>query len=110
MKYLATVLGLALCTSVSAQSVILAPESPVTVRQSIESSSSTSSSSISSSSGVSSSVNADTGVNTSSIVGRTGSMCSTVVEGKRCEVTCQAPLLAQCGKSAGGVEPSCVCK
>jgi hypothetical protein len=40
----------------------------------------------------------------------TGSMCNTVVEGKRCEVTCQAPQVAQCGKGANTGEPSCICK
>lgn len=110
MRNLVAVLGLALCTSVSAQSVILDTDSPVTVRQSITSNSSSSSISSSNSSSVTNSVNADTGVSTSSIVGTTGSMCSTVVEGKRCEVTCQAPQVAQCGKAGVAGEPSCVCR
>src|SRR5688572_24405759 len=98
MRYIVAVVGLALCAGVSAQGVKLDTDSAVTVRQSIESRSSSNGSS--SSSSITSSVNADTGVSTSSIIGMTGSMCSTVVEGKRCEVTCQAPQVAQCGKGA----------
>ena len=52
----------------------------------------------------------DTGTVTNSMVGRTGSLCSAVVAGKRCEATCQAPQVALCGKSADAREPSCGCK
>ena len=108
MRDIVAVVGLALCTSVAAQSVILDTDSPVTVRQSIESQSSSNTSS--SSSSVTSSVNADTGVSTSSIAGRTGSMCHAVIDGKRCEVACQVPQVAQCGKAMETGEPSCVCR
>lgn len=101
MRHLMTVVALGLCTSVSAQSVVLDTGNPVTITNSIESRSSSS---------VASSVNADTGVSTSSIVGRTGSMCSAVVEGTRCEISCQAPQVAQCGKGESAAQPSCVCK
>src|SRR5687768_8853686 len=110
MRYLATVAAFALCTGVSAQSVVLEPGSPVTVTNSISSNSSSSSITSNDSSSVTNSVNADTGVSTSSIVGRTGSMCSAVVEGRRCEITCQAPQVAQCGKGVEAGEPSCACK
>ena len=104
MRHLVTVAALALCTSAWAQSVVLDTDSPVTSSTRIESNSSSSSSS------VSSSTNSDTGVSTNSIVGRTGSMCSTVVAGKRCEIACQAPQMAQCGKGEVETEPSCVCR
>jgi hypothetical protein len=59
---------------------------------------------------VTNSVNANTGAVTSSIIGRTGSMCSAVVEGTRCEISCQAPQVAQCGKGENAAQPSCICK
>ena len=98
MKYLVTVVALGLCTSVSAQSVILDTDSPVTSRSTIESNSSWSA------------TTGGTGAVTNSIVGRTGSMCSDVVEGKRCEVACQAPQVAQCGKRVDPGAPSCLCQ
>lgn len=52
----------------------------------------------------------DSGTVTNTIVGRTGSLCSAVLESKRCEITCQAPQLAQCGKGAVPGEPSCACR
>ncbi len=62
-------------------------------------------------SSVTSSVTTDgTGAATSSIVGRTGSMCSAVYEGQRCEVSCQAPQVAHCGKAGNAPEPACFCK
>ena len=51
-----------------------------------------------------------TSTTTNSIVGRTGSMCSAIVEGKRCDIQCRAPQVAQCGKSADLSEPSCLCQ
>ena len=104
MRYLATVTALALCTSAWAQSVVLDTGNSVTSSTHLEQNSSTSSSS------VSSSADGDTGVTTNSIVGRTGSMCSAVVEGKRCDIACQAPQMAQCGRGEVATEPSCVCK
>ncbi len=102
MRYLLTVVALGLCTSVSAQSVVLDTDSSVSTRTTIESNNSSS---------VTSSVDAGgTGAITNSIVGRTGSMCSAVVEGKRCEVSCQTPQVAQCGKALETAEPACICK
>ncbi len=101
MRYLVTFVALGLCTSVSAQSVVLDTDSSVSTRTTIESSNASS---------VTNSVNGDTGAITSSIIGRTGSMCSAVVAGKRCKVACQAPQLAQCGKGIDAGEPSCVCR
>ena len=51
-----------------------------------------------------------TSTQTNSIVGRTGSMCSAVVEGKRCDIQCRAPQVAQCGKAIDASEPSCLCQ
>jgi hypothetical protein len=100
MRYLVTVVALGLCTSVSAQSVVLDTDSSVTTRSTIESNTSS----------VTSSVDANTGVVTNSIIGRTGSMCSAVVEGMRCEISCRAPQVAQCGKGLTTAEPTCMCK
>ena len=62
-------------------------------------------------SSVTSSVITDgTGTITNSMVGGTGSMCSTVYDGQRCEISCQAPQVAQCGKAASAAEPACFCK
>ena len=99
MRILISVTVLALCTSVSAQSIKLDTDSPVSTTTTIESNSSSS---------VTSSGN--TSAVTHSVVGTTGSTCSTVVEGKRCEIACQAPQVAQCAKSADAGEPSCACK
>jgi hypothetical protein len=51
-----------------------------------------------------------TGAVTRSLVGRTGSMCSAVYDGQRCEISCQAPQVAQCGKAANAGEAACYCK
>jgi hypothetical protein len=32
------------------------------------------------------------------------------MNGKRCEVTCRAPQIAQCGKALETAEPACMCK
>ena len=45
-----------------------------------------------------------------SISGRTGSMCSTVYQGLRCEISCQAPQVAQCGTPAYAGGPACFCQ
>ena len=44
-----------------------------------------------------------------SISGRTGSMCSTVYAGQRCEISCQAPQVAQCGTPSYAGGPACYC-
>ena len=97
MRHLMTVMALALCTSVSAQSIKLDTDSPVTTTTTIESN-------------TSSSVTSSTGAVTHSIVGTTGSMCSAVGEGRRCEIACQAPQMAQCEKGVEGGGPTCVCR
>jgi hypothetical protein len=62
-------------------------------------------------SSVTSSVTTDqTGVSTSQIVGRTGSMCSATHDGQRCEISCQAPQVAQCGKAENAAAPACLCR
>jgi len=62
-------------------------------------------------SSVTSSVTVDgMGATISSMVGRTGSTCSSVYEGQRCEISCEAPQLAQCGKARNAAEPACFCQ
>jgi hypothetical protein len=62
-------------------------------------------------SSVTSSMTTDsTGTTTSSIVGSTGSMCSAVNEGQRCEISCRAPRVAQCAKGDISGEPACFCR
>ena len=51
-----------------------------------------------------------TGATTNSMSGRSGSMCSTVHEGRRCEIWCDAPQVAQCGRPASAGQPACFCK
>jgi hypothetical protein len=41
-------------------------------------------------------------------MGSTGSMCSAVNESKRCEISCQAPQVAQCARGTGA--PLCYCR
>jgi hypothetical protein len=36
-------------------------------------------------------------------------MCSAELNGRRCDVQCRAPRVAQCGKAADRNEPACVC-
>jgi hypothetical protein len=50
------------------------------------------------------------GAVTNSIVGRTGSMCSAVINAQRCEISCQAPEVAHCSQPAHAAEPLCLCK
>ena len=130
MKHLVTLAALTLCTSVMAQSVISDGTSSriisrdgstvsagtITSRDGSTVSSNTSSGSAGSvildnQSSVTSSVTTDaTGATTRSMVGRTGSMCSTVYQGLRCEISCQAPQVAQCGKAENAAEPACFCR
>jgi hypothetical protein len=37
------------------------------------------------------------------------SSCSASNDGRRCEISCRSPQVAQCGKSANAAEPTCVC-
>src|SRR5688500_846987 len=106
MKFLVTLAALGLCTSVMAQSVISnGTSSTIISRDGSTVSSSTSPGSAGSvildnQSSVTSSVTTDSsGATTNSMVGRTGSMCSAVHDGQRCEISCQAPQVAQCTKA-----------
>jgi len=38
------------------------------------------------------------------------SMCSAELNGKRCEIQCRSPRVAQCGKDTDVSEPSCFCQ
>ena len=51
-----------------------------------------------------------TGTTTNSMVGRTGSMCSSGYGSQRCEISCQAPQVAQCGEDRTASAPACFCK
>ena len=105
MKYLIAVAALGLCTSVLAESVIISRDG------STVSSGRAGSVILDNQSSVTSSTTTDsTGVSSSSIVGRTGSMCSTTHAGQRCEISCQAPQVAQCEKDANAAGPTCYCK
>ena len=130
MKHLVTLAALTLCTSVLAQSVTsdgtsstivsrdgsTVSSSTITSRDGSTVSSNTSSGNAGSvildnQSSVTSSVTTDsTGATTSSMVGRTGSMCSATYNSQRCEISCQAPQVAQCGKAESASEPACYCK
>lgn len=125
MRYLITAAALALCTSVWADSTVSSSvSSSVTnnvqsnVTSSVESTVGAGSATggagsviLDNQSTVTSSVDAgDTGAITSSIIGRTGSMCSAVYEGRRCEISCRAPEIAQCGKAPDAAEPACRCQ
>ena len=96
MKYLMTVAALGLCASVSANLAAFTGGSAIEL------------------SNVSSVTNAvtvgDAGIIANSIAGRTSSLCSAVIDDKRCEISCRAPQLAQCGKAPDTAEPACMCK
>jgi len=51
-----------------------------------------------------------TGTTSHSISGRTGSMCGTTYQGQRCEISCQAPQVAQCGTPAYAGGSACYCQ
>ena len=62
------------------------------------------------SSSITSSTNAgSTSSNISSSVNNNESSCSTELNGKRCEISCQAPELAQCSNNDRKNGPSCRC-
>lgn len=131
-KYLVTLAALGLCTSVLAQSVTAGGGAATIVgRDGSTVSAGPGGASISSSrngntvssggagsvildnqSSVTSSVTTDSTGTTSSTISnsRTGSMCSAVNEGMRCEISCQAPQLAQCSKGGYAGEPVCFCR
>ena len=107
MKHLVTLaVALALSTSVLAQTVISNGTSSTIISRD----GSTVSSSTSSGGSAGSVILDNQSTVTSSMVGRTGSMCSAAYEGQRCEISCQAPQVAQCGKAENAPEPACLCK
>jgi hypothetical protein len=115
MKHLLTFAALVLCTNVMAQSVISNGTSSTIISRDGSTVSSTTSSGgagsviLDNQSSVTSSVTTDsTGVTTNSITGRTGSMCSATHDGRRCEISCQAPQVAQCTEKPRG--PACFCR
>lgn len=131
-KYLVTLAALGLCTSVFAQSVTAGGGSATIVgRDGSTVSAGPGGASITSGSGntvssggspgsvildnqssVTSSVTTDSTGTTSSTISNssTGSMCSAVNAGMRCEISCQAPQVAQCWKGEYASEPVCYCR
>ena len=119
MKHLVTLaVALALSTSVLAQTVIsngtsstLISRDGSTVSSSTSSGGSAGSVILDNQSTVTSSTTVDnTGMTSHSISGRTGSMCSTVHNGQRCEISCQAPQVAHCGTPAYAGGAACFCR
>ena len=117
MKLLVTLAALSLSTGVLAQSVISNHTSSTIMSTEANTVSSNTSSGnpgsvmLDNQSSVTSSVTTDsTGNTTNSIVGRTGSMCSAVHKGQRCEISCQAPQVAQCAKDENAAGPACFCR
>jgi hypothetical protein len=117
MKLLVTLAALGLSTSVLAQSVISNDTSSTIISRDASTVSSNTSSGnpgsvvLDNQSSVTSSVTTDgTGNITNSIVGRTGSMCSAVHKGQRCEISCQEPQVAQCAKDENAAGPACFCR
>jgi hypothetical protein len=115
MKLLVTLAALGLSSSVLAQSVISNDTSSAIISRDASTVSSNTSGNpgsvmLDNQSSVTSSVTTDgTGNTTNSIVGRTGSMCSAVHKGQRCEISCQAPQVAQCAKDENAAGPACFC-
>ena len=129
-KYLVTLAALGLCTGVLAQSVVSGGgSSTITSRDGSTVSAGPNGASVTSRNGntvssggagsvmldnqstVTSSITTDsTGTTTNSISGSTGSMCSAVNAGTRCEISCQAPQVAQCTKGEYAGAPACYCR
>lgn len=129
MKHLLTLAALALCTNVMAQSVVAGGGSATIVGRdgstvsagpggaSITSGNGNTTSSgggsvmLDNQSTVTSSTTIDSsGMTSSTISGATGSMCSTASNGMRCEISCQAPQVAQCWKGGRSGQPACYCQ
>ena len=121
MRHLITAVALALCASGAAFTSGVADaagsidsRTSVNVSNSVNSSQSTSvqsSTNSSNSSHITSSNDiGGTNMSTSSTVTDTGSTCSAEIDGKRCEISCRSPRVAQCGKSKKSAGPSCVCR
>ena len=113
MRHLISLMLLALCTSATAHesaSSVVSNQNSSTVTSST-SSQGAGSVILDNQSSVTSSVSTDgQGAVTNSIVGRTGSMCSAVINAQRCEISCQAPEVAHCSQPAHASEPLCLCK
>ena len=121
MKNFLTVVALGLCASVSAMQIGVADAASSSINSrnssrvtsSVNSSDSTSvqNSIISNDSSISSSTDVGaTNTSTTSIVGKNGSMCSAEIDGKRCDISCRTPQIAQGGKAANAAGPSCLCQ
>jgi len=110
MRYLVTVVALGLCACGSAEDIVTADAtSSIDARTSTGVTSavnSTSSTSVTSSTNVGSTTTATNSTNASNAT----SSCSADNDGKRCEVSCRSPQVAQCRKGAGAARPMCVCK
>ena len=109
MRYLVSVVALALCACGSADNVVSAGAA--------SSSDNTSSTSVTNSvnSNTSSNVRSSTNVGSTTTMNSTSSnssttSCSTENNGRRCEVSCSAPLVAQCVKSSAAAAPTCHCQ
>lgn len=118
MKYLMTAvaLGLAIAGGVDAAGTVSSRTSS-NVSSSVNSSSTVnSSSSVTSSTSNGSTVSSSSDVGgtnsvvTNQVVGNRGSLCTAEIDGKRCEVKCRLPRVAQCGKAADASGPSCLCQ
>ena len=108
MRHLITVLALALSACGGAESTVTAgatsqvdASSSTNVTNSVTSSNSSSVTS-------SSNVGSTSSTTSSSASGTT--QCSSEHNGKRCEISCNAPQTAQCRKSITASEPSCLCR
>ena len=64
----------------------------------------------SSSTNITSSNTGSTSSTISSTTNDSNSTCSTVHNGRRCEVSCVSPQVAQCLKNERATAPTCVCK
>ena len=105
MRYLVTVVALGLCACGSADNIVSADATSAT---SARSSTSVTSSVNSTSSNTS--VTSSTNVGSTTTATNATTSCSADNDGKRCEVSCRSPQVAQCLKSVSAAEPRCVCK
>lgn len=111
MRYLmiAAVLALSACGPAEHFAIDEARGATSSVNSS-NSTSVTSSVNSSNSTSITSSNTGGTSTTISSTVNATDSTCSTSHNGKRCEVSCVSPQVAQCLKNERATAPTCVCK
>ena len=108
MRHLIAVIALGLCACGSESTLTAEAASNVDARSSTSVTNSvnaTNSSSVTSSTNVGS-----TSSSTSSTSGTGLTSCQMENDGKRCEVSCSSPQVAQCRKSVTASTPTCVCK